>query len=628
MFYNYCRSTKSGLIDRNQKSLKINQKSVSHSPTHRMLNISKRQKLKNLLMIKFMEKYNINYPDVQIEKEVTRFVQGEKLTDRDLQRLNNRIQRLVRNGSASNILEKTLTNRFDKRLNLNENSKKLNNFNSPQNPNKRLYPPGKDEINKHMLSDPDNLKMNTHLNNTTYQNQRNEAFSLPKVNENNNTNNNTNNNSTNNNTNNNTDETTNKRLKHSQSSINMANKTLSIFPKSSFYKNKCFKSPEEELAELEKELEILDYYHKPKNEQRIDFSKEGNEWSAISKYKQKLYRQQLIEEKMKENEIKKRTKEDLDKQVILKIKKEHEENLREKKFNELLNEKLKKMDEIDKIKTEKIKSQFIREKESRDKLLQDIAIRRKIEYLKEKKLDNELLNNAKKIWQKEINEKFMQKKMANEEMNKTMKEIELKKIKLKDLMQKQKEEEITILKEKQKTEERQDKERQKIFDKINYNMNKFIIRNAEEIVAKNKQEQQKEEEKIQFYIEEKRKAMEEKEMREKMRKKKEKLELKKFLDMQVEEKQKEKIFLKELEHEQARIWNIDVQKYNEDSKLNDNKYKMMKKKNFEFILKQMKENDEKKIIKHNTDMTNDEYEMNKELLKQAKKSFLNEEKNK
>ena len=169
MFYNYCRSTKSGLIDRNQKSLKINQKSVSHSPTHRMLNISKRQKLKNLLMIKFMEKYNINYPDVQIEKEVTRFVQGEKLTDRDLQRLNNRIQRLVRNGSASNILEKTLTNRFDKRLNLNENSKKLNNFNSPQNPNKRLYPPGKDEINKHMLSDPNNLKMNTHLNNTTSQ---------------------------------------------------------------------------------------------------------------------------------------------------------------------------------------------------------------------------------------------------------------------------------------------------------------------------------------------------------------------------------------------------------------------------------------------------------------------------
>ena len=211
MFYNYCRSTKAGLIDRNQKSLKTNQKSVSHSPTHRMLNISKRQKLKNLLMIKFMEKYNINYPDVKIEKEVTRFVQGEKLTDRDLQRLNNRIQRLVRNGSASNILEKTLTNRFDKRLNLNENNnKKLTNFNSPENPNKRLNPPEKEEIKEHILSDPNNLKMNnTHLNNTIYQNQKNEAFSLPKVNENNNTNNN----NTNNNANNITDTSNNVTLK-------------------------------------------------------------------------------------------------------------------------------------------------------------------------------------------------------------------------------------------------------------------------------------------------------------------------------------------------------------------------------------------------------------------------------
>ena len=113
MFYNYCRSTRSGLIDRDLKSFKKNQKSVPHSPTTRMLNIPKRQKLKNLLMVKFMEKYNINYPDAAIEKEVTRFVQGEKLTDRDLQRLNNRIQRLVRNGSASNILENTLTNRFE-----------------------------------------------------------------------------------------------------------------------------------------------------------------------------------------------------------------------------------------------------------------------------------------------------------------------------------------------------------------------------------------------------------------------------------------------------------------------------------------------------------------------------------
>ena len=576
MFYNYCRSTKSSLKNEELKKQKRKQISISHSPNQRVLNLTKRQKLKNLLMLKFIEKYNINFPDKTIENEVTKFVQGEKLTDKDLQRLNIKIQRLVRNTSANNILEQTMT-------------KKINPQVSPQRTEDIMT-----ELNNNN---------NNNLNNTLY--PRNDIISLPKLNE--------------------TKED--KKLQHSQSSLNIANKTFSLFPKN--YNKKLFKTPEEELAELEKELEISDYHSKTKKEKRLDFSKEGNEWSAISKYKQKLYRQQLIEEKMKENEIKKRTKEELDNQIKLKLKKEYEENLREKEFNILLNEKLKKMDEIDKIKQEKIKNQFKKEKECRDKLLKDVYTRRKIEYLKEKKLDKEIVNNVKKNLEKELTERYIKKKLANEEMNQAIKEMELKKLKLKQIIKRQKEDEIIYLKEQQKTEDRQEKERQKIFDKINFNSNKYIIKNAEEIVEKNKQEQKKEEEKIEYYIEEKRKALEEKEIKERKRKNEQKKELKKFLDMQVEEKKKEQDFLKELEHEQARIWNVDIQKYNEDEKIIDNKIKKMNRRNFEYILKQMKENSTKKLIKHNTDMTNDEYDMNKELLKKAKNSFLiDEEKNK
>ena len=115
-------------------------------------------------------------------------------------------------------------------------------------------------------------------------------------------------------------------------------------------------------------------------------------------------------------------------------------------------------------------------------------------------------------------------------------------------------------------------------------------------------------------------------MKEKMRKNEQKKELKKFLDMQVEEKKKEQIFLKKLDSEQARIWNVDCLRYNEDEKMIDNKIKNMKKKNLEYIIKQIKENNVKKMEKNNSDMTNDEYEMNKELLEKAKNSFLNEEK--
>ena len=596
MFYNYCRSTRAAFNEKQENKIKRKQISMTHSPSQRILNLPKRQKLKNLLMLKFIEKYNINYPDQTIEKEVTKFVQGEKLTDKDLQRLNNKIQRLVRNSSMQNMIEKTMNKPLNNPLNINEQKKYETIVTS-----EKVFSPLKKQNNDDNLTDMNNL------NNNLY--PRNDILSLPKVNDIKEK-----------------EKTAEKILKHSQSSINIANNTFSLFPKNSFYKKNFFKSPEEELAELEKEMEIKGYYNKEKKEKRIDFSKEGNEWNAISKYKQKLYRQQLIEEKMRENEIKKRTKEELDNQIKLKLIKEHEENIKEKEFNDLLNEKMKKMDEIDKIKQEKMKNQLIREKESRDKLLKEIYTRRKIEYLKEKKLDNEIINNVKKKLEKELTDRYLKKKKANEAMKKAIREMELKKIKRKELIKREKEDEMTYLKEQQKTEDKQEKERQKMFDKIIFNANKFIIKNAEETVEKNKQEQKKEEEKIIYYIEEKRRAMEEQDRKEKMRKQEQKMELKKFLDMQVEEKKREQIFLKNLDIEQARIWNIDRQKYDEDEKIIDNKLKNIKKKNLEFIMKQIKENSAKKLIRNNSDMTNDEYEMNKELLEKAKNSFLSEEK--
>ena len=601
MFYNYCRSTKAAALSlKNQKKFKSKQKSMSHSPSQRLLNLNKRQKLKHLLLMKFMEKYNLNYPDQNVEKEVSDFVQGEKLTDRDLQRLNYKIQRLVRNSSAKRLLEKTMNKKLDNSL-----LKDMNNYDSSIT-NVKLFSP-KIKTNPDNFTDLNNINNNTINNNNL--NQKNEVVSLPIVNENKEKEKNDNENKT---------------LKHSQSAINIANNTFSIFPKYSYYNKKIFKSPEEELAELEKELEIKDYCNKDKREKKFEFRRGGNEWNAISKYKQKLYHQQLIEQRIKENEMKKRTKEDLDNQIKTKIQKEQEENIKEKEFNDILNEKLKRMDEVDKIRNEKIRNQMLREKESRDKILKEINTRKKIEFLKNRKLDNEIINTEKKLLEKELTARYMKKKIANEALNQQLKEIELKKIKLKELYKRQKEDEITLLKERQKMEDKKENEKKKFFDKIYYNANKFILKNAEEIIAKNKEEQKKEDEKIEHYIEEKRKAMEEKELKEKIKKNEQKKELKKFLDMQIEEKKKEQIFLKKLDYEQARIWNMDCQRYHEDSKIIDNRIRNMQKKNFEYIIKQINENSQRKLRRNNSDMTYDEYEMNKDLIEKAKNSFLNE----
>ena len=250
MFYNYCRSTKAAALSlKNQKKFKSKQKSMSHSPSQRLLNINKRQKLKHLLLMKFMEKYNLNYPDQNVEKEVSDFVQGEKLTDRDLQRLNYKIQRLVRNSSAKRLLEKTMNKKLDNPL-----LKDMNNYDSSIT-NVKLFSP-KIKTNPDNFTDLNNINNNTINNNNL--NQKNEVVSLPKVNENKEKEKNDNENKT---------------LKHSQSAINIANNTFSIFPKYSYYNKKIFKSPEEELAELEKELEIKDYCNKDKREKKFEFDK-------------------------------------------------------------------------------------------------------------------------------------------------------------------------------------------------------------------------------------------------------------------------------------------------------------------------------------------------------------------
>ena len=105
------------------------------------------------------------------------------------------------------------------------------------------------------------------------------------------------------------------------------------------------------------------------------------------KYNKKQFDRQVLEEKMKEREVKKRTKEYLDFQIKEKIRREYEDELKEKEYNKLVEEHSKKMDEIERIKNEKIREQIVRLKENRDAQLKNEKTRKRIEELKEKKLD-------------------------------------------------------------------------------------------------------------------------------------------------------------------------------------------------------------------------------------------------
>ena len=90
--------------------------------------------------------------------------------------------------------------------------------------------------------------------------------------------------------------------------------------------------------------------------------------------------------------------------------------------------------------------------------------------------------------------------------------------------------------------------------------------------------------------------------------------------MQIAEKNKEKNFLKLLDREQARIWKLDLKKRNEEMKNENEHIKILNRKNFEFILKQIEQNKGNKLKKNF--MTENEYAMNRDLLEKANEDYL------
>ena len=145
MFYNTYRATKSAIQRRQNSS----------NPRSYLLNQPKRQKLKNLLMSKFIQKYNIKDPDEYLDLVLTQFIQTEKLNDTDLKRLDLKIKKLNKEFTNKTELKTDLENIYQKpiqtevntiikdstisqSLNDNNNKEELNNNKNTPNPQNKI----------------------------------------------------------------------------------------------------------------------------------------------------------------------------------------------------------------------------------------------------------------------------------------------------------------------------------------------------------------------------------------------------------------------------------------------------------------------------------------------------------
>ena len=573
---------------RYQNKYKCSQSQNLVNPRERLMNTQKRQKLRDLLIDRFSQKYNIGKDKYLIEGEITKFLQQEKLNDVDLQRLDARIKRII----SENVSQRNLKSNLTKSLNYNQQpeNEQNQNLNSNFQEEESIYPANYQPPAESTLNQP---RYNNYVN---QQNKSNIRSASSKNN-----------------------------------TRPLSSQTYIRNDKIDLAKNKNkYKSPEEELAALEAELAAEEeqelrekgYYHELNNDlnlNKLDFKKYGNEWAAMAAYDKKIYEQQLLDEKIRNAQQKKRTKYELDEQVKEKIKKEYEDELKEKEYDKLFKEHQKKLDQIEKEKEELIKQQYLREKASREAQLKDSYVRKRIDELKDKKFDKKIIKNIKSEMEKERNQMLEEKRKRNVELNKALKENEMNRKNKIKILEKEREEDLHFLDEQKKMDIRLEQQREYLLNKIKSNGNKYTNKKAEEKLQQMKKDQEEEEKKMIFYMNEKARIADEKEMKEKLRREEEKKELKKYYDMQVEEKKKDDEFEKVLDEEQARIWKKDCQKYNEDEKRIAKIIRAKNIRNLETVKEQIKARKEKENNKYG--MSDVEFAMNRQKLKKVQEAL-------
>lgn len=71
--------------------------------TNNTLNVGKREKLKSLLVEKFVKKFNVPAMTRTIEKEVALFIQKDKLTDVDLKQFEEKLKKIIETAQNSSV---------------------------------------------------------------------------------------------------------------------------------------------------------------------------------------------------------------------------------------------------------------------------------------------------------------------------------------------------------------------------------------------------------------------------------------------------------------------------------------------------------------------------------------------
>ena len=344
----------------------------------------------------------------------------------------------------------------------------------------------------------------------------------------------------------------------------------------------------------------------------INFDQYRNEWDAINMYKIQKEEERERNEKIKNWENKMRTRADLNKQIKEKMKKEVEAELKSKEFDLIMDKHYAHLDELEKEKQKLIKVRAMKEKELRDKQIKESDINKRINKLKDKLYEKELIRHTKEEI-KNAEQKFQEKRrLEKEELAKTLKDNELHKKLEKEKLQKEREEDIKMMQDSIAADIKKDNERKAYFNRIERSGNVFAQNAIENILKKREDKLRQDEEKINLYLAEKERKAQQEENDFIINKKKNQKMMRDFYDKQVQEKKNRELYEKNIDKIQAQIWKKDTDDFFA-------KEKEVKKVIRDFEKNNVKELDKQvKMGKYDVDkMTQFEKDYNYDLLQKA-----------
>ncbi len=234
--------------------------------------------------------------------------------------------------------------------------------------------------------------------------------------------------------------------------------------------------------------------------EKLIFTKGGDEWDEIVKYNQKLYNEEKLNNKLKDIEIKKRIKEDLENQMRQKLRRNQEEFIKQREYDEIMKNHCNVLEDLEKQRQIEAKEMALKEKENRDKQLMDEQNRKKMEILKEKTFDKEYVRNILLDLEKDKKIQIKKRNDERELMNKTLLENQLNKQRQLENKERERLIDIRLTGEYGKVLDKQEQQRIEYFKRIERNESNFMYKMAEKLKNEMDNKNKDEEMKMKMYL--------------------------------------------------------------------------------------------------------------------------------